>query len=138
MSIKSFFTGVRGFLSPDELELWLRKKWGLADDVKARRLLFFETSKQHTWLIAAQERIACVLDDVRKPEPVIRWEMSHSEVIEGEKIKLPLNPRERTQWTGLIDFGPDHKNWLFSKKLFTDQPIENEIASFIKSSKATG
>ena len=35
------------------------------------------------------------------------------------------------QRSGLIDIGPDHRDWLFSKSLFTTRPAEIEVRDFI-------
>jgi hypothetical protein len=42
---------------------------------QAKTLLFFDTQRQRTWLVATPFRLYCILDDVRKPEPHINWSM---------------------------------------------------------------
>ncbi len=97
----------------------------------AHTLLFFETSKQHTWLVATPKRLYCILDDVRKPRPHINWSMSRRKVLEGTKLEVDLKTAPKTQKTGLIDFGPHHRRWLFSKSLFEGESIEEAVRAFI-------
>ena len=46
----------------------------------AGSLLIFDTSRQHTWLVATGERLYFVLDDVRQPAPRVRRSVPRSEL----------------------------------------------------------
>lgn len=101
-------------------------------------LLIFETSKQRTWLVATGQRLYCVLDDVRKERPSVRWSMSKKDLLDGDKFILSLKVRPKTENTGLIDFGPSHKDWLFSHKLFSNLSIEESVEMLVAQKMADG
>ena len=130
--------GQREFCPPEEISQYVSKSKNYdvtsEDPATAKTLLLFETSSQHTWLVTTKERLYCILDDVRKPEPHINWSMSRNKIIEGEELKLALKARHKTERTGLVDFGERHKNWLYSKRLFAGVPVERSVGRFIQDS----
>ena len=106
-----------------------------SDPAGALPLLIYQTRLQQTWLIKTLIRLYCVLDDLRKPEPHVNWSMAMSEVLDGAgNIKMGIAarpPAASSETAGQIDFGPNHKNWLFSTKLFTVRSVEEEIRAFL-------
>src|SRR5262249_26566517 len=107
-----------------------------SDPRDAFALLFFDTSLQHTWLVKTKKRLYCILDDIRKPAPHVNWSMPMSEVLDQNgNVKLDVKARDRvtkSQASGKLDFGPNHRNWLFSTKLFTIESAEETVKSFLK------
>ena len=91
-------------------------------------LMIFETSKQRTWLVASSRRLYCVLDDFRRPEPRYRWSMKTKKLISQE---YKVTTRNNTDRTGLVDIGPRHRDWLYSKQLFGRKGIEELILELV-------
>lgn len=87
----------------------------------ATALLFFQTSKQQTWLVSTNKNIYCILDDNREDKPHINWSISKKELFNSE-----INIRDYSEELGQFDIGSE-KNWLYSKKLFKNSDIKNSI-----------
>lgn len=104
---------------------------------QAEILEFFETSQQRTALIKTDKRIYCVLDDIKEDEPNINWSMAKKNVVdENNDLKLEITAKnyKNKHNTGLIHFGPKHKNWLFSyKRLGDPEEAADKIRKFIRS-----
>ena len=92
----------------------------------AKVLNFFTTSKQRSYLVATDEMVYCIVDDVRKDMPKVNW----SERRESFK-PLTILTHPKTDKTGLVDFGPKHKNWLYTKANFTDSEITSEVSNIL-------
>ncbi len=134
MIIKQLFLGGRNFFDKTDIENYINqsKNYNRDKTVAEGSLLIFKTSKQHTWLVLSSKRLYCILDDIRKPKPHINWSISNSKLISGNDIILELIARDKSENTGLIDIGQDHKNWLFSKSLFASIDIVSSINNLIK------
>jgi len=131
MSIASFLLGRRPFAEKSDIIEFVKnsKDYGpeKEDLSKADALLIFQTSKQQTWLVSSSERLYCILDDLREDKPHINWSMPKETIISLGKINLPIKSRDETINSGLVDIGPRHTNWYFSKRLFSKVPIEKSI-----------
>lgn len=96
-------------------------------------LIFFQTKLQQTWLAASNQCLYCILDDISNNTFEIRWMIPKTEVITSGNIilKLEIFP-EYKENSGLIHFGPKHRNWLYSKKLYPSaNNLGDEIYSLI-------
>jgi hypothetical protein len=102
----------------------------------SKTLLFFKTSKQRTYLVATDSRLYCILDDARKESPHINWSMPKNSLIENGKLIIAIQTRNKTQNTGLVDISNSHKNWLFTKELFSSVGIEERIGDFLLNAMA--
>ncbi len=68
----------------------------------AATLLFFQTRKQRTWLVATDQRVYCVLDDRRKPKPHINWAISRSKTFNSTGnfiLDLEVGERDRPSFS---------------------------------------
>lgn len=141
MKILDSLLGRRDFYSRDDIARYIvrSKNYDSSKEssVQAKTFLFFETAEQRTWLVATPHRLYCILDDVRKPEPNINWSMSREKIFSGDALNLQINTKEKGNRTGLLDIGPTHKNWLYTKALFLTQPVTEAITEFIKDSMQT-
>lgn len=141
MAIQEFL-GRREFRTTAEIKQFIERSKRFDPEVEdpgeAKALLFFETDKQHTWLVATPVRVYCILDDVRKPLPHINWSMPSDQAFEGDQFALQLDTHKKSARTGLIDFGPKHKRWLYSKGLFQDDPVSDTVRSFLTNAMAKG
>lgn len=99
---------------------------------KPKILKIFETSKQRTYLINDGNMVYCVLDDVRNNQPKLVWKSPRSFYLKDGKLRIHFNPRDKTDNTGQIDLGKQHKNWLYSKKLIKPKELETTFYKFIK------
>lgn len=93
----------------------------------AESLIIFSTSKQQTWLVTTEKRLYCILDDIRKPKPRVQWSSPKEKLLEPNQITT----RPKSNKSGLINLGDDHKNWLYSKKLFKNAPIESSVKKLL-------
>jgi hypothetical protein len=131
-------SGLRPFRTVEEIKQSIRQsknhKLDQSDPAGALPLLIYQTRLQQTWLIKTSKRLYCVLDDIRKPEPHVNWSMDMSEVLDdtgGVKLEIRTQQPASGQTSGKVDFGPKHKDWLFSTKLFTVRSVEEEIRTFL-------
>ncbi len=138
MQVLDTLLGRRDFYSREEIARYIvrSKNYDPSRESpdQAKTLQFFETSRQRTWLVATTARLYCILDDVRKPEPHINWSLTRQQIFSGDTLSLRISARENTNRTGLLDIGPEHKNWLYTKALFLTQPVTEAVTEFIKGS----
>ena len=134
MSIREFLLGRDEFKSPDEIIELIRQYRGFdpeQEDIShAEALLIFQTSKQQTWLVATSVRLYCVLDDLKKSFTRAQWSYSKDTLVSNTEVTVRISARNKTEKTGLVDIG-EHRNWLYSRKLFANEPIENRIRDLI-------
>ena len=96
----------------------------------AASLLIFETSRQHTWLVATEERLYFVIDDIRKPSPRIGRSVHRNELRlepDGRDGRVAVNTRPKSDRTGLVDIGLRRRGWLYSKRLFSELRIDSAV-----------
>ncbi|EJL6262093.1 hypothetical protein NMS06_003326 [Vibrio cholerae] len=95
-----------------------------------RVLNIFKTSKQRTYLAAKGSFVFCVLDDIRETEPKVVWVAPKKAIINDGKL-VKLNPRDKTESTGVVDLGKQHKDWLYTKHLFKNSSIEEQLKQML-------
>jgi hypothetical protein len=138
--LRSLLLGWREFKSREEIVRYIVNSVNFDSTTEspesAKALLLLQTAKQRTWLVATRERLYCILDDVRKPESHINWSLPRRQVIEDGNIVLEIRPHDRTERTGLVDFGPEHRRWLYTRDLFERGDVASAIREFLK--KAMG
>src|SRR5258706_6174623 len=121
MDIRKFFLGTDEFKSPEEIIELIRTSDQFdapqEDTAGAEALLVFQTSKQQTWLVATRARLYCVLDDLNKSFTRVQWSISADKLIANGQVAVQISASDKTERTGRLNIG-DHRNWLFSKKLF--------------------
>ena len=134
MKISDLFDSDAFFHPEEEIKSWIKssKNYQGEDPLGAETLLIFSTSKQRTWLVATLEMLYCILDDARKENPHINWSMGKNALIHNGNVTLNVSSRDKTDRTGLVDIGPTHKNWLFTKQLFKGKDIESSIKDLLR------
>lgn len=119
------------FTSPEEIMQATKRSKNFdqrSEDLnEAEALLIFRTSRQQTWLVVTSQRLYCILDDLRKSTPHINWSMPKSALVSVDQVILPISLRDKGKSTGYIDFGDRHRDWLYTKSLFTDVPIDSQV-----------
>ncbi len=105
---------------------------------EASALLMFETSKQKTWLVSTHERMYCILDDTRKDEPHINWSMARNKLVVDNNVAIDVSERAKSDKTGLVDISDQHKDWLYSKQLFSDESVVDAINGLISKQMING
>lgn len=137
----NFFAGRGDFASKTDIMDYIKNSKNFDPNKENPRqseaLLIFSTSKQHTWLVASSERLYCILDDIRKENPHINWSMAKFALISGNQVTIQLKTRPHTDNTGLVDISDDHRDYLFTPRLFSDAPIEERIAKLIQNNMTT-
>jgi hypothetical protein len=102
------------------------------DPGDADALLIFSTPKQQAWLVATSERLYGIVDDPRKERPRINWSIPKRKLVSDGNISAKLITRDKNELSGLIDIGDTCSNWLYTKRLFVDDHIKNQVRSLIK------
>lgn len=133
--------GWRNFYDIDQLEIFLTKKYIIYDTFGTMKsFLLFKTRRQHTWLVKTDENIYCILDDVTKSNPVVRWDILIDSLLDkdGKLIKkISVTPYRSDSDSGIVDFG--HKKsrnpndgWYYTKSLHTDpKKLKKDLTEFI-------
>lgn len=136
MKLSELFDKNAFFRSETEIKEHIKNSKNYNNELpgSANLLMFFQTSKQRTYLVATTKRLYCILDDARKDKPHINWSMPMNEVVDNNELLFTLNTKEKSPKTGLIDIGPKHKNWLFSTSLFNKSTVTSTIEKFLLSS----
>ena len=92
----------------------------------AKYLVFFETSKQRTYLVATETMVYIILDDTRLKDPKVNWSAKKADF-----VKMPINIKQKDEKIGHFDFGNKRKEWLFNKAFFEDNDLKNKIVELI-------
>lgn len=136
MSLAKSLLGYREFSSESQIRQTITKSknYNASKEApeQAKSLLIFETSRQHTWLVATEERLYFVLDDVRKPEPRINRSIRKDALKAQTNGSTPINVLSKSVHTGLVDIGLRQHSYLYSKDLFSQRPIENAINDLLR------
>lgn len=133
-SFTTFWSGGRQFASEDDIRSRVRIFRDYDDDdlAAARLLLLFETSRQHTWLVATNKRLYCVLDDARKDHARVQWSLRKSELKNDTgTLTVEISSADRRKNSGVVHIGP-RRNWLYSKKLFRTEAVEDAVNKLIQ------
>ncbi len=134
-SFTTFWSGGRQFASEDDIRSRVRIFRDYDDDdlAAAGLLLLFETSRQHTWLVATNKRLYCVLDDVRKDHARVQWSLRKAELKDDAgTLTVEISSADRRKNSGVVRIGP-RRNWLYSKKLFRTEAVEDAVNKLIQS-----
>ncbi len=125
MKASDLLTGRRRFLPDSGIIDVIKTSKKYDDDLQshtARTLLIFETSNQHTWLVMTVKRLYVVLDDVRRPEAKVQWSTGRipPNVITSERLEPSIR-------TGIVRINERERGWLFTKSLFSNITLEENI-----------
>jgi hypothetical protein len=131
---RAFWLGKGEFKTPQEIVRLVRtsRDYDHAERESEEPLLIFQTSKQQTWLVATAEKLYCVLDDVNRGFTRVQWWVPRSNLVSDGKLIARIETGNKTDRTGLLDIGK-HRGWLYSKKLFTTEPVEVQVHRLILS-----
>ena len=132
MSLVESLLGYRSFSSEPEVcrSIQQSKYYDASKESPedASSLLIFDTSRQHTWLVATGERLYFILDDVRQPAPRIRRSVLRSELKVQSDGGVAVITRPKSVHSGLVDIGLRRRGWLYTKSLFSsERPIERAV-----------
>lgn len=139
--VLNFLLGKRELLTQEEIVQFIRT--ALEFDIERERtdragiLLIFQTLQQQTWLVATSERLYCVLDDIRRPKPEVRWIMAKSELVSDHDVIVHIATRRYSENSGRIDIA-NHTGWLYSKALFSTVSVDEAIKALIHTSMVGG
>ena len=105
MSLVESLLGYRSFSSEPEIRRGIEqsKYYDVSKESPedASSLLIFDTSRQHTWLVATGERLYFILDEVRQPAPRIRRSVLRSELKVQPDGGVAVITRPKSVHTGL-------------------------------------
>ena len=120
--VPDFLTGRRRFLPEPEIIALIKTSTRYDNDLQVSKpaaLVIFQTSNQQTWLVMTAKRLYVLLDDIRRPRAKVQWST--------RRIPPKVRTSERSDATGIVHFNEREKGWLFTKRLFANIPIENQI-----------
>ncbi len=132
MELRSFLLGRGEFKTAKEIVEIVR---GSARDASedfenAEALLIFQTSTQQTWVVATNLALYCVLDDLNKSTTRVQWTIPATEFRKAGEHFANISAHDKNNRVGLLQIG-NHKNWLFSKKLFADENVVDRLSSMV-------
>ena len=116
--------GFRDFIKQEEIKEEIKKSkyFSLQEDLeKVKSLIFFETKTQKTWLLASDKRLYCILDDISKETTKINWSELKENIYRDNNLLIDLTFHEYKERTGKVNFGKNHKGWLYTKRLFKNE-----------------
>jgi hypothetical protein len=128
MSIRNLFDVRRSFLSSADIALSLRDMYDHRGEDFARYqdLLIFESSTQHTWLLATNAALYCVFDINTEENPRVKWHITKARIIQDNNFILTLKTEPCSINSGYITI--DGKNRRkYTKRLFVMMPIRQSI-----------
>jgi hypothetical protein len=136
-----FLLGEGGFKTEDEIKQIVQSLPNVNHEgestAEAQTMVIFKTSKQQTWLVTTNLRLYCVLDDVDRKFTNVQWWMNKDKLIDPSgNVAAQIGARERSTNSGLLDIG-ERRGWLYSKQLFANEPITNQVARAIKDKMGT-
>ena len=135
MKLSNRILGYRRFRSEEDIRNLIKrsKNYNSSEELPehAKSLLFFQISKQQTWLVSTSIRLYCILDDIRKPAPKLQWSVAKKTLMSDSNNIFTISTRPKTEKTGLVDIGPQHKNWLYTKSFFHSISIEKQIRNLL-------
>lgn len=134
MEFSNFFDNKAKFRNVWDVKLAIKTSKSYKNEPveTAKVLNFFSTSKQKSYLVATDETVYCIVDDARKEQPKVNWSESKSKFVE---VKISTTPK--TDKTSFVNFGENHKRWLFTKSIFADNTIENKISEILSQKNST-
>jgi hypothetical protein len=137
MKVSDLFSDRDDFASEEKIIESIRRSKNFdpatEDSRRADALLIFSTSKQHTWLVATTERLYCIRDDLRQTQPRVNWSMQRRQLVSNGRIIATIRSRPRSEESGLLDISERHRDWLYTKRLFRDSSIEENVRALITS-----
>jgi hypothetical protein len=133
MKLSDLFDYRHSFYSESEVKDYIKKSKKYSDEnpQNAKILNFFITSKQRTYLVFTDKNIYCILDNSKEQELNINWSESINMFSNSDKIDHTVKTKDNTYTTGLVDFGPNHKNWYYTKELFKESSIQEQLKEII-------
>lgn len=136
MKAKDFFDTDKHFRSKEHIlkTITLSEYYdsNLENFISADALLLFSTSRQKTWLVSTKYRLYCILDDIRRPEPVLAWVKDREQLFENKNFKPKLQPKDQSNSVGTINIGPKEQEWYFSKPLFSNNDVVATLTKFVE------
>ena len=135
MKLSELLFGRKDFMSGEQIIALVTKSEQFDNEREPREgmasKLIFRTSRQQTWLVSSTQRLYCGLDDLHKGTTHVKWAIPRDEIFQDDQFVLELKSRSKTNDTGLVDIGPNHKDWLYSKCLFEYQSIGDAIQQLL-------
>jgi len=94
---------VREFLSLSSIRALLEKTGDVSEDfMRSEPLLIFDTSTQHTWLLATNAALYCVTDNRRQPHARKLWRIARSDIERDGRFILPIGEAELNDRDGYL------------------------------------
>lgn len=98
----------------------------------AGALLIYQTQRQQTWVVATRKRLYFILDDLSYAEPKVQWSGRIERFTGGDGRILPdMKTWQVDAQTGSVQIAEDTGEWLYSSKLFTLDPVGEQIRRLI-------
>jgi hypothetical protein len=115
---------LRRFYQREQIVDLLRKRYRDDQFEENHDLLIFDTSKQHTWLIASDHRLYCVIDNRKENKPKVLWRIRKDE-LKSRQIR-PIEIEDYDSSFGIIRIGGKRIR-KYSRSLFNATELKREL-----------
>lgn len=137
MKLADLALGYRSFYEKDEIINFIPNSKNYNEKyestTKSDALLIFKTSKQQTWLVASNKRLYIILDDIRKDKPNINRSIAKNKLMDSDdEITASIEEQQKSDKTGVLKIEGMKKGYLFSKVLFSYDPIINKVMGLLE------
>jgi hypothetical protein len=123
--------GQRSFHSQANIRTLLGRRYKAEDFTHAEMLLIFEALKQHTWLLATEMALYCIIDNRSEPHARRLWRIPRDDIVENGKLALSINVAELTERDSFVVIDGKRPR-KFSREIFQSMSIKDSIESMLK------
>lgn len=123
---------LREFLSLSAIRALLGKTGDPSEEfMRSEQLLIFDTSTQHTWLLATNAALYCVVDNRRQAHARKLWRIARSDIERDGNFILTMGEAELTDRDSYLIIG-EQRPRKFTKRLFETLSIKLSILNMLK------
>jgi hypothetical protein len=128
----NFLEWPRPFCSQVSIRTFLRDQHLDANEnyLTAEALVIFESSSQHTWLVATNIALYCIFDWLKNDNPSVVWRIAKDEIVRNNRITLSIDLKDKSRKNGYVIINAKPPR-LYTKSLFSQMPIDQEIMAML-------
>jgi hypothetical protein len=124
---------LRPFLSQPEIRTLLARKQPSDEDfLRAEMLEIFDTSTQHTWLMATNMALYCIVDNRRQPHARRLWRIPREDIVTDREITLQISEVALTDRDSYVIINGKRPR-KFNRALFQTLSIKESIEMMLVS-----
>jgi hypothetical protein len=123
---------LREFLAQSDVRAFLEKSGGPGEEfMRSEMLLIFDTRIQHTWLLATNLALYCIIDTRRQPTARRLWRIARSDIERDGKLILEIRETALSDQDNylIIDGKRPRK---FTKRIFQTLTIRESVENMLR------